>query len=137
VTFVGAVTPKDLLAGTGPPGSACVRIWTAPDADPTSMRPDRLVCLTADKDAKLRAGVFQQRDAGLPRRTGAASVKAGSNGRSFAIRVSQSALGRPALIRFAIESTQPGCERLTCIDNVPDGGRARRFRLRPAAPKAA
>jgi hypothetical protein len=137
VTFVGAVTPKDLLTRTGPPGSACVRIWTAPDADPTSMRPDRLVCLTAGKDEKLRASVFAQRDAGLPRRTGAASVKAGTNGRSFAIRVSQSALGRPALIRFAIESTQPGCERLTCVDNVPDGGAVRRFRLRPAAPKAA
>jgi hypothetical protein len=129
VTFAAKVTPKDLLAKTGPPGSACLRIWTAPDADPTATRPDRLVCVTADKDAKLRAGVYEQRDAGLPRRTAPAAVTVNSSGRSFVIRVSQSALGRPALIRFAFESTRPGCDRTSCIDTVPDGGATRRFRL--------
>jgi hypothetical protein len=137
VTFAAAVTPKDLLSGTGPPGSTCLRIWTAPDADPASMRADHLVCVTADKDEKLRAGVYEQRDAGLPRRSAAATVSANKNGRSFVIRVSQSALGKPALIRFAFESTRPGCERVSCIDTVPDGGAVRRFRLRAAAPKAA
>ena len=29
VTFAAKVTPKAMLAKTGPPGSACVRIWTA------------------------------------------------------------------------------------------------------------
>ncbi|MEA2148515.1 MAG: hypothetical protein QOD69_345, partial [Solirubrobacteraceae bacterium] len=114
----------------GPPGSVCLRIWTAADADPTATRPDHLVCVTAGKDEKLRAGVFAQPDAGLPRRAGTATVTAGATGRSLVVRVSQSALGRPPLIRFATESTQPGCDRTRCIDNVPDGGATRRFRLR-------
>ena len=129
-TFAAKVTPKAMLATTGPPGSACLRIWTAADADPQAMRPDRLVCVTADKDEKLRAGVFQQQDAGLARRTASASVTANASGRSFVVRVAQSALGRPAIIRFAFESTRPGCERVSCIDSVPDGGATRRFRLR-------
>jgi hypothetical protein len=57
-------------------------------------------------------------------------VTANASGRSFIVRVSQSALGRPALIRFAFESTRPGCDRVSCIDTVPDGGATRRFRLR-------
>ncbi len=129
LTFAAKVTPKALLAKTGPPGSACVRIWTAPDADAAATRPDRLICVTAGKDAKLRAAVFEQRDAGLPRRTGPADVRASSSGRSLVVRVSQSALGRPPLIRFAFESTRPGCDRVSCIDTVPDGGATRRFRL--------
>jgi hypothetical protein len=86
--------------------------------------------VTAGKDEKFRAGVFEQPDGGLPRRAGAATVRASSDGRSFLLRVAQSALARPALIRFAMESTRPGCERTSCIDTVPDGGATRRFRLR-------
>jgi hypothetical protein len=130
VTFAAEVTPKTLLADTGPPGSACARIWTDPDADPAATRPDRLVCATSDKDGKLRASVLEQRDAGLPHRLGAASVSLSPAGRSLTIRVSQSALGRPARIRFAVESTRPGCDRVACVDNVPDAGAVRRFRLR-------
>jgi hypothetical protein len=129
-TFAAKVAPQELLAKTGPPGSTCARIWTDPAADPAATRPDRLVCVTADKDAKLRAGVFEQRDSGLPRRIAAAAVGANSSGRSFVVRVSQSALGRPARIRFALESTRPGCERIACIDTAPDAGAVRRFRLR-------
>lgn len=130
ITFAAKVTAQALLAKTGPPGSACLRIWTAADADPKAMRPDRLVCVTAGEDEKLRAGVFEQRDAGLPRRAGSASVTANASGRSFVVRVAQSALGRPAVIRFAVESTRPGCARVSCVDTVPDGGATRRFRLR-------
>ncbi len=130
VTFAAEVTPKELVAKTGPPGSTCMRIWTDAKADPAVTRPDRLVCVTADKDGKLRAGVFEQRDAGLPRRTGSATVSANSSGRSVVIRMSQSTLARPALIRFAVESTRPGCDRVSCIDSVPDAGAVRRFRLR-------
>ena len=50
--------------------------------------------------------------------------------RSFILRVSQSSLGRPELIRFAVESTRPGCARVSCIDQAPDDGAVRRFRLR-------
>lgn len=130
LTFTGKVTAKTLLASTGPPGSACVRVWTAADADPSAMRPDRLVCVTARSDDELRAGVFEQPDAGLPRRAGSASVRANASGRSLVVSISQSSLGRPALIRFAVESTRPGCERPSCVDSAPDAGAVRRFRLR-------
>jgi hypothetical protein len=130
VTFAAKVDPKDLLAKTGPPGSACLRIWTVAAADPAVSRPDHLVCVTADKDAKLRASVLEQGDAGLPRRTATAAVTENSSGRSFVMRMSQSALGRPSLIRFAVESTRPGCERTSCIDTAPDAGAVRRFRLK-------
>lgn len=135
VTFATKVTAKTMLAKSGPPGSVCARVWTAPDADATATRPDRLVCVTADKDEKLRGGVYTQPDARLPRRSAAATVTANIARGIFSIRVSQSALGRPALIRFSIESTRPGCDRTSCIDTVPDGGATRRFRLRAASAK--
>jgi hypothetical protein len=130
MTFAGKVGPKDLLATSGPPGSMCVRVWTAADADPTAGRPDKLVCVTADKDAALRASVYSQPDAALPRRSGPATVSASKSGRSFVVRVAQSALGRPRLVRVAFEATRAGCDRLSCVDNAPDGGAVRRFRLR-------
>jgi hypothetical protein len=130
MTFADKVAPKDLLATTGPPGSMCVRVWTAADADPTANRPDKLVCVTADADAKLRAGVYDQPDAALPRRSAPATVSASKSGRSFVLHVAQSALGRPRLIRVAFEATRPGCDRVSCVDNAPDDGAVRRFRLR-------
>lgn len=130
VTFTGRVTPRTLLASAGPPGSVCVRIWTAVDADPKAMRPDRLVCVTARSRDDLRAGVFEQDGPGLPERVATASVATTSTGRSMIIRFAQSALGMPARVRFAIESTRPGCERVTCIDTAPDAGATRVFRLR-------
>jgi hypothetical protein len=130
VTFVGTVSPQTLLASSGPPGSVCLRVWTAPGADPTSMRPNRLVCATARSEDELRGGIFEQRSAGLPRRVGSVMVRTNRSGRSFVFRITQSSLGRPASFRFAAESTRPGCERATCIDAAPAGGRARMFRLR-------
>ena len=52
------------------------------------------------------------------------------SGRSIVVRISQSSLGRPELIRFAVESTRPGCERVSCVDEAPDKGAVRRFRVR-------
>src|SRR5688572_8911261 len=46
LSFTEKLTPKALLASSGPPGSACIRIWTGADADPASVRPDRLACVT-------------------------------------------------------------------------------------------
>ena len=122
--------PRDLLADSGPPGSVCLRVWTAADADPRSTRPDRLVCVTARSASELRASVLEQRDAGLPRRVGSASVRRNASGRSLIVRISQSALGRPGRIRFAAESTRPGCERASCIDTAPAAPATRVFRLR-------
>jgi hypothetical protein len=130
LTLTGKVDPKAMLAGSGPPGSVCLKVWTAPDVDPTVTRADRLVCITAREDESLRASVLEQRRVGLPRRVGAASVRVPHSRRSFVLLVSQSSLGRPELIRFAVESTRPSCARVSCIDALPDDGAVRRFRLR-------
>jgi len=130
VTFAGKVTPADMLVKSGPPGSVCLRVWTATNADPKSTRPDRLVCVTARTKKALRASVLRQEGLGLPERVGPASVTASKSERSFIISIAQSALGGPARIRYALESTRPGCERTSCVDTVPAAPATRRFRLR-------
>ncbi|MDX6678609.1 MAG: hypothetical protein QOE31_2661 [Solirubrobacteraceae bacterium] len=130
ITLTGKVDPKAMLAGSGPPGSVCLKIWTVVDADPAAQRPDRLVCITARTDDELRASVLDQHDPGLPRRVGSASVRVNKSERSFVLRISQSSLGRPELIRFAVESMRSGCVRVSCIDQAPDKGAVRRFRIR-------
>jgi len=129
LSFTETLTPKALLASSGPPGSACIRIWTAEDADPASMRPDRLVCVTARSDDEFRGGVYDATNAGLPTRVASASVKITASRTSIVLRFTQSSIGRPQRFRFAVESTRPGCQRATCIDSAPTGGRARLFRL--------
>lgn len=130
LSFTEKLTPKTLLAGSGPPGSACIRIWTAADADPASTRPDRLACVTARSDDEFRGGVYDASGAGLPERMAGASVKITASRTTLVLRFTQSSIGRPQRFRFAAESTRPGCERATCIDATPAGGRARMFRLR-------
>ena len=129
-TFAAAITPRALMAQSGPPGSACLRIWTDADADPKAVRPDRLVCVTARSRSRLRGGVYEVRGAALPRRVADASVTRTASGRSIVVRFTQSSLARPQRIRFAVESTAPGCARTSCIDTVPDRGAVRTFRLR-------
>ena len=130
VTFAGKVTPADMFVKSGPPGSVCLRVWTATNADPKSTRPDRLVCVTARTKNALRASVLRQEGLGLPERVGPASVTVSKSERSFIISIAQSALGDPARIRYALESTRPGCDRTSCIDTVPAAPATRRFRLR-------
>jgi hypothetical protein len=130
VGFAAPVTPRDMLALDGPPGSVCLRLWTVAGADPAATSPDRLVCVTARSADELRAGVLRQRDGGLPRRDGRASVRRTASGRSLIVHVSQSALGRPERLRFAVESTRPGCARPACVDTVPAAPATRSFRLR-------
>lgn len=130
VTFAGKVTPADMLAKAGPPGSVCLRVWTAADADPNSSRPDRLVCATARSKNALRASVLRQDGPGLPERVGSATITPSKSGRSFVMSIAQRDLGRPARIRYALESTRPGCDRTSCIDTAPAVPGTRRFRLR-------
>lgn len=130
VTLAAALQPKDMLARSGPPGSICLRVWTARDPDPRSSPPDRLVCITARSDDELRGSVLEQREGRLPRRTGPAAVSRTKSRRSVIVRVSQSALGRPARIRFGVESTSPGCDRTSCVDTAPAAPVTLRFRLR-------
>jgi hypothetical protein len=130
ITLVGKVDPSEMLARSGPPGSVCVKVWTPEDADPAAMPADRLVCVTARTKDELRATVFSQTEPGLPVRVGSASVRVNKSARSLVLRISQSSLGRPELIRFAVESTRPGCERVSCVDQAPDKGAVRRFRIK-------
>jgi hypothetical protein len=130
LSFQAKVTPRALLASSGPPGSACLRIWTVADADPKATRPDRLVCVTARDEDELRGGVYEVTGADVPKRRADASVKRNASGRSLVIRFTQSSLARPARIRFSVESTRPGCPRPNCIDTAPDKGAVRSFRLR-------
>ena len=130
VTLARKVDPREMLAGTGPPGSVCIKVWTAEDADPMATRADRLVCVTAISSEELRASVLTQTAPGLPVRVASAPVNVTETGRSIVVRISQSSLARPKLIRFAVESTRPGCERVSCVDEAPDKGAVRRFRVR-------
>lgn len=130
VTFTGKVRAADMLTSAGPPGSVCLRVWTAKDADPRSTRADRLVCVTARTKHSLRASVLRQADADLPTPVGTAAVTMSRSRRSLIVRIAQSDLGRPARIRYALESTRPGCDRTSCIDTVPAAPATRRFRLR-------
>jgi hypothetical protein len=130
VTLARKVEPRAMLAGTGPPGSVCIKVWTAEDADPAATRADRLVCVTARSSDELRASVLEQTGPGLPVRVASAPVSLTKSGRSVVVRIAQSSLDRPRLIRFAVESTRTGCERVSCIDEAPDNGAVRRFRIR-------
>lgn len=130
VTLTRALVPGDLRAESGPPGSICLRVWTARGADPRAEPADRLVCVTADARGRLRAGVLDQSDGDLPRRAGSATVSQTRSRRSLIVRVAQSALGRPERIRVAFETTRPGCDRVSCVDTAPDAPATRAFRLR-------
>lgn len=130
MTVARKIDPREMLAGADPPGAVCVKVWTSEDADPTATRADRLVCVTARSSEELRASVFTQTAPGLPVRVASAPVSLTKSGRSLVVRISQSSLGRPRLIRFAMEATRPGCERVSCIDEAPDKGAVRRFRIR-------
>lgn len=130
LSFNEKLTPKALLAGSGPPGSACIRMWTGAEADPAATRPDRLACVSARSDDEFRGGVYDASRAGLPDRIAGASVKITGSRTTIVLRFTQSSIGRPQRFRFAAESMRPGCQRATCIDAAPASGRARMFRLR-------
>lgn len=136
ITFTQVLRPADLLARSGPPGSVCLRIWSEPAdesepaVDPAAQRPDRLVCVTARSEEDLRASIYEQPDAGLPRRTGSATVRRNRSGRSLLLRVAQSRIGRPERIRFTVEASRAGCASPECIDTLPAAPRTLRFRLR-------
>src|SRR4051812_16051050 len=75
LTFAAAVTARDLLgAADAQPGSACLRVWTAEDADPANQAPERLVCVTARDKDHLRASVLRTRANATPERFGGARV---------------------------------------------------------------
>src|SRR3954449_7642795 len=117
LTLAAAWRMQDLPADDGPPGSLCLRMWTTTKGPGTF--PDFLLCVTADARGRhLRGDVLVERDGALQRVAGAALAR--SSLRTVVARFSQSAIGRPARVRFAGEATPPGCPRPACVDTAPN-----------------
>ena len=118
---------RDLPADDGPPGSLCLRMWTI--AEPPGAFPDRLLCITADARGRHMDGaILVERDGVLQRVAGATLAR--SSDRTVVARFSQSAIGRPARVRFAAEATAPGCARPACVDTAPNAPAVATLELR-------
>lgn len=132
LNFGANLAPKDLVAKSGPPGSVCLRLYTA--TTPGVLPPDYLICVTSDAKGKtLRASILAEQVNKLPKKVGTATVTRPSK-RSLALRFSQSSIGRPAVIRFGAEATKPGCVRASCVDTVPNAPATKKLTLRLEAP---
>ena len=136
VTMEKAWTTADLREGGGQSGSVCLQLYIArvPGEDP----PDYLVCATPDPagDDALRARVLRDRSNGLPRLVGAATVTRPTP-RTVYLRFAQSAIDRPATIRFAAEAVTRArrCPRpLGCRDLGPDAPLTGNLTLRGTPP---
>jgi hypothetical protein len=122
---------RDLLATTGPPGSLCARLWTV--TKPGAAPPDYLACVTAHRDGEtLRGSVFKN-EAGKPMMRVASAIVGRTSDRTVTLRFSQTAIGRPATIKFAAEATKAGCARVSCVDTAPDAPKTATFRVRESA----
>jgi hypothetical protein len=130
ITLAADWDGKALLADAGPPGSVCLKAWTT--TAPPDTTPDYLVCVTADAKGVLRGSVLHERANKLPERVAAADVSRPS-GRTVNLRFPQSAIGSPAKLFVAAESTRPGCSRVTCIDTAPDAPKTLTLTLKAAA----
>lgn len=123
-------SPTDLRAKTGPPGSVCLNLWTVTVA--TANPPDFLVCVTANAGGDaLRASLLRERPNQLPLLVGPASVTRSSE-HNLTLRFSQTAIGKPATIAFAVEATKSGCPRVSCIDAAPNAPATATLKLRAA-----
>ncbi|HEV7494735.1 hypothetical protein [Baekduia sp.] len=132
LTVAAAWTGSDLQSNTTPPtppGSLCLKAWTT--TAPPDTTPDYLICTTANADGALRGSILKQRANKLPERTGGADVSRPST-RTVTLRFSQTAIGKPATLYVAAESTRPGCPRGSCIDLVPDAPKTLKLVLRKA-----
>ena len=134
-TMASTWDSDDLVAASGPPGSICLRLWATGPAGSTP--PDYLVCVTARPEGRrLSASVMREREGGPPERVADAAVGRASR-RSVVVRFAQTAVGRPAVLRFAAETTRAGCRRLSCIDTAPDAPATRRLVLRRGSSRSA
>jgi hypothetical protein len=126
LTLASSWDGKDLLAGSGPPGSLCLKVWTT--SKPPDTTPQWLVCATAGRDGALRGSILQQRANRLPARTGGADVSQ-PNARTVTLRFATSAVGAPARLYAAAEATRPGCTRGSCTDLAPDAPKTLTYTL--------
>lgn len=132
LTFADDLTPKRLVAKSGPPGSVCLKLFT--NTKPGVLPPDFLICVTSDaKGTKLRASILAEQVNKLPKKVGTATITRPSR-RSMVLRFSQSSVGRPAIIQFAAEATRPGCTKAGCVDTLPDAPGTAELTLRLEAP---
>lgn len=131
VSLVEPFTPRDLLADAGaggPPGSLCVRLWTA--GSPGTTKPDLLACVTSLADGRtLRTTITREVTGGLPS-TVATGTPTRPSDRSVVLRVPAPLLARAKRVAFAGEATRPGCIRLSCVDLSPDAGVTKSLPLR-------
>ena len=132
VTMARPWSPRDLLGHSGPPGTVCVRMWLS-GRRPSSSAPDYLACATVATDNdKLKGTVMHERAGDLPERAGSASATMVSS-RTAVLRFAQSAIGRPATLRFGFEALPAGCPALSCTDTAPDAPRSARLVLRSSS----
>jgi hypothetical protein len=138
VTMEKPWTTAALREGSGPArpsGSICLLLYTAhvPGDEP----PDYLVCATpAPEGDELRGRVLRDRSNGLPRQVGAATVTR-PTARTVYLRFGQTAIDRPATIRFAGEAVTRAarCPKpLGCRDTAPDAPATRNLTLRATSP---
>jgi hypothetical protein len=127
ITLAAAWEGKDLLSTSGNPGSVCLKAWTT--TAPPDTTPDYLICTTADADEELRGSILKTRANKLPERTAGADVSRPSK-RTVTLRFSQTAIGKPATLYVAAETTRPGCPRGSCIDLAPDAPKTLKLKLR-------
>lgn len=110
-----------LRSDDGGPGTVCVRLFTR--NDPASDPPDHLVCATPPAEGNaLRGTVLRDRVNGLAKKVGRATVTRPTS-RTIYLRFAQSAIGRPASLRFSGETVLHGsgcAEPVGCRDTAPD-----------------
>jgi hypothetical protein len=120
--------PKDLIAGEGPPGSLCVRLWTV--TKPGTTPPDYLVCATTRVDGETMRGTVFKTAAGEQMTRAGVAIVGRTSDRTMTLRFSQTVVGRPKTIDFIAEATKPGCMRVSCVDTAPEAPKTATFRLR-------
>jgi hypothetical protein len=128
ITSATGWVAKDLLAKEGPPGSLCLRLWTV--TKPGAAPPDYLACITARQDGETTRGTVFKTKAGEPLTRVAGAIVGRTSERTVTLRFSQTAVGRPATIRFAAEATKPGCARVSCVDTAPEAPKTATFKVR-------
>lgn len=128
LTLAAPWQPKDLMAGSGPPGSLCVRLWTV--TKPGAAPPDFLACITPRADAETTHGSVIKTIPGEAPQKVASAIVGRTSDRTVTLRFSQTSVGKPKTIRFAAEATKPGCARVSCVDTAPDAPKTATFRLR-------
>jgi hypothetical protein len=135
VTMEDGWSTGDLRAGKGPSGSICLQLYVK--REPGEEPPDWLVCATpAPTGDVLRGRVLRDRANGLPRQVGAATVTRPTE-RTVYLRFAQSAIRRPASLRFAAEAVTRArrCPRpLGCRDTGPDAPGSGNLTLQRTSP---